>query len=370
MGGSSDGRLPASLRRVLAKLDPEAPLHGLAGLSPSDWRTLELALAGHNADRALSGVVAQHGRTPVLAPSEVDPRLLHRLTGLAWDCLPTHVEPVELSPVQALGLSHTLAGTPQDNVLSATRQTEVSGDPTAALCVEVVRRRTGSEPVHLATSSRTVRMQPRTDPSHTAHFRLLALVSGGPATGSEQTEAAFLRTHLGIYLDWLAACREAGFRVGRVAVRLTDFEAVRWLCAEHGEDLADHWTLAAQRLEARGIDLPRAAWDGGWKGPLLALPDRLVHRLEGLSAVVEPLIEAHPDVAVLLDLTRLRQATYYTTLGFHLDLQLPVGTLPLVDGGFVDWTQRLANNRKERALTSGGGLELLARLAAPVSSSP
>jgi len=34
----------------------------------------------------------------------------------------------------------------------------------------------------------------------------------------------------------------------------------------------------------------------------------------------------------------------------------------IADGGFVDWTQRLLGNRKERLLISGFGLELLVKM--------
>jgi hypothetical protein len=37
----------------------------------------------------------------------------------------------------------------------------------------------------------------------------------------------------------------------------------------------------------------------------------------------------------------------------------------IVDGGSVDWTQRLLSDRRERLFVSGLGLEMLVRLAAP-----
>jgi hypothetical protein len=36
-----------------------------------------------------------------------------------------------------------------------------------------------------------------------------------------------------------------------------------------------------------------------------------------------------------------------------------------VEGGFVDWTQTLLGDRKERLLTSAVGLDLLVRLTEP-----
>ncbi|MFI0799771.1 hypothetical protein [Amycolatopsis lurida] len=38
---------------------------------------------------------------------------------------------------------------------------------------------------------------------------------------------------------------------------------------------------------------------------------------------------------------------------------------PHGDGGFVDWTQRLVGNRKERTLISGVGVDRLAMVRRP-----
>ena len=54
--------------------------------------------------------------------------------------------------------------------------------------------------------------------------------------------------------------------------------------------------------------------------------------------------------------TELDDHGYYTTSRF----EIRAGDLPIVDGGFVDWTQRLLSDRKERLLISGAGLERLA----------
>ncbi|MDX6487322.1 MAG: hypothetical protein QOF43_2475 [Gaiellaceae bacterium] len=54
-----------------------------------------------------------------------------------------------------------------------------------------------------------------------------------------------------------------------------------------------------------------------------------------------------------------RKQTYYSGKAFGIT----VAGLEVVEGGFVDWTARLLGDRKERLLTSGIGLELLARSA-------
>ena len=55
-----------------------------------------------------------------------------------------------------------------------------------------------------------------------------------------------------------------------------------------------------------------------------------------------------------------RERPYYASGWFSID----VGGTNVVDGGFVDWTQHLLSDRKERCLISGVGIERLASLAA------
>jgi hypothetical protein len=60
-----------------------------------------------------------------------------------------------------------------------------------------------------------------------------------------------------------------------------------------------------------------------------------------------------------------RKPAYYTGATFGVSL---AGT-EVVEGGFVDWTQRLLGDRKERLLTSAVGLDLLAGIIATSSGS-
>ncbi len=46
--------------------------------------------------------------------------------------------------------------------------------------------------------------------------------------------------------------------------------------------------------------------------------------------------------------------TYYQGLNFKIS----VNDIEIVDGGFVDWAQKLLGNKKERLLTSGAGIDL------------
>ena len=66
---------------------------------------------------------------------------------------------------------------------------------------------------------------------------------------------------------------------------------------------------------------------------------------------------------IVLDHTRQRGRGYYRDLCFKVNAHAS-GTLEEIgDGGFTDWTRKLAASNKERLLISGIGLDRLAGFA-------
>jgi hypothetical protein len=66
-------------------------------------------------------------------------------------------------------------------------------------------------------------------------------------------------------------------------------------------------------------------------------------------------------VTVIADPDRVSGRGYYTGVCFKIHAGGGPGQMREVgDGGFVQWTQHLLGNRKERLLISGIGLDLLA----------
>ncbi|HEV2483314.1 MAG TPA: hypothetical protein VGS79_26800 [Puia sp.] len=55
---------------------------------------------------------------------------------------------------------------------------------------------------------------------------------------------------------------------------------------------------------------------------------------------------------------------YYKGIQFKLYAHTEERVWEIADGGFVDWTQQLLGNRKERLLVSGFGLEWLYKIGA------
>ncbi len=96
----------------------------------------------------------------------------------------------------------------------------------------------------------------------------------------------------------------------------------------------------------------------------LSLPDAARNRLErAREGVLGPLSARWPDVSVRVNVDRLEAVGYYSGLMLRISVESPKGfALPLIDGGFTDWTQRLLDDRKERFLGTGIGTDAILAL--------
>ncbi len=375
---------------ILDRIAREAGVADLADLLAarlpgSDLASLLLHAVRERARRAPPELLAQVDRQPLVQASSVDARRLLDLDRAAFAAA-SRFTAVELSPVGPLGTNLVLGGIDQNNVLSALRGTEVLADPTAAQALECARlrrelaRRKDRSAVKLCSSHRCVRQQPVDVPGFTPHFRLFSLVSAGPVEPEDRFETESLAAHLAVYLELLRALGEAGWRLGRVHVALSDTEIVRGLLRARGVDPEE--VRAAVRthkldspaafLAQRGVSLPQRATSldaAADELQNLRLPSAWLRLSRAEERVVAPLRRAFPEVDFSFELDRLAGLGYYDGLCLHVGVErASSGEVQLGDGGFTRWTQELLRNRKERLLTSGFGSELAVRLFAPTGA--
>src|SRR5690606_2242638 len=64
------------------------------------------------------------------------------------------------------------------------------------------------------------------------------------------------------------------------------------------------------------------------------------------------------DVTVFVELNE-RDNLYYQGVQFTLTVDLNGQEINIGDGGFVDWSQKLLNHKKERMFISGVGLDVI-----------
>jgi hypothetical protein len=251
-----------------------------------------------------------------MAPAPVDLRRLRRIEDRLLSVVPDEVEVLALAPVVPLGTHSVVAGVHQNNVLATVRGSEVAADPANGLALEAaVRRREARTrgravpPVRLAALQRVIRRVPGS--GRFAHVGLFALATAGRDSGG----LAFERRHAAEQLRLLcAALRAAGAGAVEVTATLLD---------------------------------PAAA---------------------PVTEAVRAALADHPDVVLAEAVDRAGGRRYHTGWCFTLAAVRDGVRVELGAGGFVDWTQRLLGNPRERLLVSTIGVDRLAGLL--VTSAP
>jgi hypothetical protein len=259
-----------------------------------------------------ASVLRRYRRDRFTRPSDIPWRAARAAEDTMLRFLPDGTELVTLAPVVPLGTHSAVAPVSQHKVMTTIRACEVAADPTNALALEAAVRRQDAarqpgapaQRVRLAAVQRVVRAQ-QFAAGMASHFGLLAMVTAGRDEGSLRFETAAVAEHLRFAVAGLRAVGAPG-----VVLALTPLsDAGERIAAAAGEELA------------------------GTAASIVAAP-----------------AEAG------------RQA-YYRHLCFKVYAVADGVQTEIGDGGFTDWTARLAGNGKERLLISGYGTDRLATLA-------
>ena len=76
------------------------------------------------------------------------------------------------------------------------------------------------------------------------------------------------------------------------------------------------------------------------------------------DAMTELIKTALPEVPLALDVEH-EDNNYYKGISYTIYMEKDNGKIEIGDGGFVDWIQMMTNNKKERCLISGIGMDRL-----------
>ncbi len=310
---------------ILKRIERELGLPGLAArlsaeITPTDLQSLLLAVYRRRAqNRSPSDLFADYQSNRFVQPSRLSPvRLLH-WEKVAFSHLPEGFETVALSPVAPFGVSAVLGSLDQNWAVTTSRNTEVVSDSTGVLALEAALRRRAlmkAEPksesqIHLASSHRLLRAQKFSGQHQFPHFSVFSLVSAGRARAPGWFAASSLASHIRFYLASLRAYLSEAVPI---ALSLTNFGN-----AGEADELVPAW----------------------------------------LSEAAAP----YSRTSVRLDPARTRGRGYYRSLCFNIEARTGSGDwVSLVDGGMVDWTQKILSSAKERLLISGIGSERLCLL--------
>ena len=297
----------SGLDRITSRFREPDIVPKLTDLTASDLTTLMLAVAERRAGRVEPADVLRRYRSDRFSrPSMVPFAHLREVEDLFIGAVPEGWDWVVPSPLVPFGTHATLGDVAQDWVVTATRSNEVAADPTVALALEaaVARRdsstRRAMQPQRLATMQRIVRAQLYASPKAFTHFSIFAVATAGRGLPGERFEHEALAEHLAIYVAALSRTSEAV----ELVLSTRDDQSGRKL-----------------------LDAVRDRW------------------------------QADPQVGVSEDPQRLPGQRYYRHACFKIHATMGGEKIEIADGGFTDWMSRLLNDRRERLLISGAGMD-------------
>lgn len=367
------------IKRIVAESGMPGLLETLSAMSPTDLHSLLLDVYQRRISRiSVRQVYEWAEKSRFTPPCKIDQRLLAEFDHLAYQILPEDFSAIELSPLAPFGLNGTLAKISQKNVLSTSRNLEISADPTSSLALVCAKERSkrlatnsqDSDNVQFSTSHRVTRQQRFEEiDGFSPHFKTFCLATAGRDTGSERFEKKSIIEHLSFYLSLMENLVASGkYAVSNVTVAISDIRIIETLVglldmdrAELGRNTQNRSYSAFDKYRVNLLKCVKSiseldseiitGYGLGRAVELLGIAER---------DIVAPLRKTFPHVSFVFDLERIAGIGYYTTLCFKVSAETSSGTkFPLVDGGMSDWTQKILSSKKERALFSGIGSELL-----------
>jgi hypothetical protein len=297
----------AGLGKVIARLGTADIVERLTDLPASELTTLLLEVASARASRVAPVDVHRRYRSDRFSrPAPASFHALREIEELFIGAVPADTNWVIASPLAPFGVHSALGDVSQDWVVATVRPNEVAADPTVALALEAASIRANTRlrrrelVQRLATIQRVTRAQLYESPDTFAHFSIFGLVTAGRSWSSNTFDVESLLEHLTVY--------------------------------EH----------ALSRM-AESIEI------------VLSIPDDPAGaRLR--TAVAERWADSG-SVSVSVDPARLPSQRYYRRGCFKVHAIGGGRRSEVADGGFTDWTERLLDDRHERLLISGAGLD-------------
>lgn len=366
------------LKRISAVMGTDKLIEKLASLSRKDWQSLLLYAFEERSNRlSINHLLAQLHNSRFTQPSANSQKMLIGLEYGAINLLPQGFDAIELSPVVPLGTNRILAGTNQKNILSTSRNLEVIADPTTALALECARRRsqliqnpsTTANLVRLATIQRNIRLQ-NFEKIHgfIPHFKIMALETAGCETPDQPFRMSSLSEHLNYYLRLICFLIESGYYFQEITVCFSNIRIAEKIIQSKNfnrKEIGRETQNSTFSLfkEAR-VSFPPIITDLDALDTELQFDCGIKYYVDALKEVreqvIKPMKSNIPDVSWGFDLERIAGMGYYTDLCFKITAKNRFSKIyPLVDGGFVGWTQKLLLSKKERLLISGIGLDIL-----------
>jgi hypothetical protein len=263
------------------------------------------------------GLLKQYTGNRFVHPAETDMLHLLRKSQDTLTVFQKHgFTPLHLSPLSQLGSCSVVGTVDQDKIVSGVRGCEILSDATNSLALHISHLKKNKlyqaaspeEQLKFSTVQRHVRAQPTMFKGFSPHFTIGCMVSSGKDTGDYIFEKTALLQHFVAYEEVLRNIFKRPVHYFKIQKR-------------------------------RGyID-----------------SDSLIGKL------IEHLKTSNPEFNIQVE-TDPKENNYYQGIQFKVMITVKEREFEIADGGFVDWTQKLLSNKKERFMISGFGLELLNKM--------
>ena len=312
--------------------------------------------------------------------STLDQREIIKFKAGFYSVLPEKFEAVELAPICPLGTNAILTKISQNNTLSTIRGSEVVSDSTTPLAMACAARRkrlkrdpeTQNDIVRLATSHRVLRLQPFDKAKgYMQHFNLLGLCTGGRESRNKTYVPNVMKEHIMVWLDFFNWLNKKGYALEDICVNISNMKIVERIIEglslsrevinrnslNEDFDLFKHFGI---NLEDKISSIDEINHDKAAQYCITEFLPQLLHfedKILGLLSV------KYPNVKFSFELGRKAGLGYYKDYCFHIYATNQAGrVIQLADGGSVDWVAQLLSDRKEYAVISGIGAELIQKL--------
>lgn len=301
------------MNEIMKKIEKKTGINDPVGhicnnLSGSEYNSLLLELYKVRASNVPpASVMEEFNKNRFCFPSPFDP-VSFKEEEILWlrSAEKDGFKPVQLSPLTPLGTSSSVAFVDQNNIVSATRGTEVVSDATNVLALLAANDiKKNNEFTSYCTTHRHVRGQYFTNPLFSAHFLLFCMVTPGTDEGDYKFEAGQLENHMDFYFRMLRGRFDKGDILLKLFIRENNPTFITKL-----DD------IIVKIKDKTGIDVRKED----------------------------------------------KRNDYYETVQFKYFVKYKGDYFDVADGGFVNWTQKLLSNRKQRLLVSASGLELIFRM--------
>ena len=279
-------------------------------LSSSEFNSLFMEILNEKSQKLPpSEVLYQFQNNRFVIPSIVNP-VNYKELEIDWlkSAEKIGFTPIQLSPLTQFGTCSSVAYVDQNNIVSALRGTEIVYDATNVLALKIANEFKNIKQKKLikyCTSHRHVRAQSFSNPLFSAHFGLFCMATGGYDAGNFSFEIENLNDHINFYLNHLSS------------------------------------TFAPKDIILK-----------------VELDDKNEHMNNKLK---ETLNYIHNEFKINF-IKKDKENNYYQLCRFRIYLNYKNNEINLADGGLVDWTQKLLQNKKSKYLISAVGLELIYKI--------